>query len=93
MDKEVEIKFDKLNNQSLAIINDDIIGRCSFTIKDNKWYINHTVVKSEYGGRGIAKQLVSIIVNEARKQGVKIVPICSYAQKMLLGKEEYQDIL
>ena len=93
MDKEVEIKFDKPNNQSLAIINGDIIGRCSFTIKDNKWYINHTVVKSEYGGRGIAKQLVSIIVDEARQQNVKIVPICSYAQKMLLGKEEYQDIL
>ena len=93
MDKEVEIRFDKTNSQSLAIINGDIIGRCSFTIKDNKWYINHTVVKSEYGGRGIAKQLVSIIVDEARKQGVKIVPICSYAQKMLLGKEEYQDIL
>lgn len=93
MDIEVDIRFDKPNNQSLAIVNDDIIGRCSFTIKDNKWYINHTVVKSEYGGRGIAKQLVSIIVSEARKQGVKIVPICSYAQKMLLDKEEYQDIL
>ena len=93
MDIEVDIRFDKPNNQSLAIVNDDIIGRCSFTIKDNKWYINHTVVKSEYGGRGIAKQLVSIIVGEARKQGVKIVPICSYAQKMLLDKEEYQDIL
>ena len=93
MNKEVEIRFDKTNNQSLAIINGDIIGRCSFTIKDNKWYINHTVVKSEYGGRGIAKQLVSIIVDEARKQGAKIVPICSYAQKMLLDKEEYQDIL
>ena len=93
MDIEVDIRFDKPNNQSLAIVNDDIIGRCSFTIKDNKWYINHTVVKSEYGGRGIAKQLVSIIVSEARKQGVKIVPICSYAQKMLLDKEEYQDVL
>ena len=93
MDIEVDIRFDKPNNQSLAVVNDDIIGRCSFTIKDNKWYINHTVVKSEYGGRGIAKQLVSIIVSEARKQGVKIVPICSYAQKMLLDKEEYQDIL
>ena len=93
MDIEVDIRFDKPNNQSLATINDDIIGRCSFTIKDNKWYINHTVVKSEYGGRGIAKQLVRIIVSEARKQGVKIVPICSYAQKMLLDKEEYRDIL
>ena len=93
MDIEADIRFDKPNNQSLAVVNDDIIGRCSFTIKDNKWYINQTVVKSEYGGRGIAKQLVSIIVDEARKQGVKIVPICSYAQKMLLGKEEYQDIL
>ena len=90
---EVDIRFDKPNNQSLATINGDIIGRCSFTIKDNKWYINHTVVKSEYGGRGIAKQLVNTIVDEARKANIKIVPICSYAQKMLLDKEEYRDIL
>ena len=88
MDIEIDIRFDKANNQSIAMVNNDIIGRCSFTIKDNKWYINHTVVKSEYGGRGIAKQLVSIIIDEARKQNIKIVPICSYAQKMILGKEE-----
>ena len=93
MDIEVDIRFDKPNNQSLATINGDIIGRCSFTIKDNKWYINHTVVKSEYGGRGIAKQLVLVIITEAHKQNIKIVPVCSYAQKMMLDKEEYQDVL
>lgn len=93
MEEVIKIVFDEPNNQSLAFINEVNVGECQFEIKDNKWYIVHTGVRPEYGGRGIAKNLVKCIITEARNRGIKIVPICSYAQKMMINNEEYKDIL
>ena len=93
MEEVIKIVFDEPNNQSLAFVNEVNAGECQFDIKDDKWYIVHTGVRPEYGGRGIAKQLVKCIIEEARKRGKKIVPICSYAQKMMLNNEEYKDVL
>ena len=93
MEEVIKIVFDEPNNQSLAFVNEVNAGECQFDIKDDKWYIIHTGVRPEYGGRGIAKQLVKCIIEEARKRGKKIVPICSYAQKMMLNNEEYKDVL
>lgn len=89
----IRIEFDAANNQSLAFDQDKNVGECEFTPKEGKWYIMHTGVSPEYGGQGIAKMLVLRVIEEARKKGAKIVPICSYAQKMMLDKEEYQDVL
>lgn len=90
---EIRIEYSEKTNQSLAFDNDKIIGRCDYQIKEGKWYITHTVVMSKYGGRGIAKQLVKEVIEQARKRKIKIVPICSYAQKMMLDNDEYKDAL
>ena len=49
--------------------------------------------KPEYNGRGIAKRLVECIIEAARERGVKIIPLCPYAQRMMIGKDEYKDVL
>ena len=83
------ITFDKENNQSLALVDNEQIGECQFEVKDNVWYITHTGVRPEFGGRGIAKLLVLKVIEEARKNNVKVVPICSYAQKVMLNNAKH----
>ncbi len=90
---EIRIEYSEKTNQSLAFDNDKIIGHCDYQIKEGKWYITHTMVNSEYGGRGIAKQLVKEVIKQARSRNIKIVPICSYVQKMMLDNDEYKDVL
>lgn len=86
------IKYVEKENRSVALVDNNIIGECDYEIDNNKWVITHTLVDEAYGGRGIAKKLVLAIVDEARKKGIKIIPICSYARKVL-EKEEYRDIV
>lgn len=90
--EELRIEFDEENNRSLAFVDGKQAGECQFEIKDGKWHITHTLVRPEYGGRGIARKLVEKLVEKARRKGVRIVPICSYAKKMLQS-EGYADIL
>ena len=90
--KNISFSFNSELLRSEAIYNNDLIGKCEVEIDNNKWYITHTIVNELFGGMGIAKKLVQIIVEEARRNNIKIIPICSYAKKML-ENEEYKDIL
>ncbi|MBD2843345.1 GNAT family N-acetyltransferase [Erythrobacter rubeus] len=48
------------------------------TVTSDVRVATHTVVPDAIGGRGIAAQLVERLVADARKQGFKIDPRCSY---------------
>ena len=91
-DISFKINYVEKENRSVAIVDNNIIGECDYEVDNNKWVITHTIVSEEYGGRGIAKKLVLAIVEEARKKNIKIIPLCSYAKKVL-EKEEYKDIV
>ncbi|WP_026905901.1 GNAT family N-acetyltransferase [Paucisalibacillus globulus] len=54
--------------------------------------IDHTFVSDEFRGQGTASQLVNMVVDYARQEGVKIIPECSYAQKYI-EKNNLHDIL
>ena len=83
---DYEIKFVANENRSIALIKNKIIGECDFDVDGDTWLITHTFVDEKYGGRGIAKKLVLAIVDEAEKKNKKIIPLWSYAKKVL-GKE------
>ena len=85
--------FEQDRNRSAAYINGDQIGECEFSVSENVWMITHTGVRSEYGGRKKKKKLVLKVIESARTNNAKIVPICSYAEKLMSGKEEFKDVL
>ena len=91
--EQIDIVFEQDRNRSAAYINGDQIGECEFSVSENVWMITHTGVRSEYGGRGIAKKLVLKVIESARTNNAKIVPVCSYAEKLMSGKEEFKDVL
>ena len=91
--EEIVINFNQRESRSVALNEGNIIGYCQYKEQDNVWSITHTVVKQEFGGRGIAKRLVLAVIEEARKQNKKINPICSYAKKMMESSDEYKDVI
>ena len=91
--EQVNVVFEPELNRSAAYIHGKHVGECEFVVDGSVWSITHTGVDPAYGGRGIAKTLVLKVIEEARKQQVRINPVCSYARRMMEGKEEYCDVL
>ena len=87
--EQINVVFEPELNRSAG----NHVGECEFCAENNVWSITHTGVDPAYGGRGIAKLLVLKVIEEARRQQVRIIPICSYAKRMMEGKEEYDDVL
>ena len=59
-------------------------GRISFT---------HTEVPEELAGRGIGTKLVKAALDDARAQGLKVVPICPFVKHYIETHPEEQDLL
>jgi len=54
---------------------------------------DHTFVPPEMRGRGIAQQLVEALIADAREQGFRIVPQCSYVAAQFRRHPEWADLL
>ena len=54
--------------------------------------IDHTGVPREYEGRGIAAKLVNKAVADARADGFKIKPVCSYVVAQFRRHPEWADL-
>lgn len=54
--------------------------------------IDHTLVPDAYRGLGIAAQLVQRGIDDARANGDKIVPICSYVVAQFRRHPEWADL-
>jgi len=53
----------------------------------------HTYVPPSMRGRGIAGKLVERLVADARAQGFRIVPQCSYVAAAFVRRPEWTDLL
>lgn len=88
----IKIIYEPENTRTAAYYDDKEVGECTYREEDNTWFAEHTFVNPDYSGRGIAKQLVEKLVEQARAKGKKIVPICSYVVREFEKNPEYADV-
>lgn len=55
--------------------------------------IDHTFVSDELRGQKIGQQLIKKVVDFARSENKKIVPVCPFAKKEFSKNKEYEDVL
>jgi hypothetical protein len=56
------------------------------------WIADHTLVPSAIGNRGIAARLVEALIADARDEGARIVPACSYVAVAFARHPEWADL-
>ena len=87
------IAFEPDQYRATAYIDDTAIGVCTFSEEEKVWTIEHTYVEPAYRDKGIADQLIAKVVAKAEEKGMKIVPVCSYAQEWFDTHREYKKVL
>lgn len=79
----------------LIILENDIpAGEMSYIwAGENKFIIDHTETYEAFGGKGYAKLLVLKGVEYAKEKGVKIIPLCPYAKKVMEKDESLYQMI
>lgn len=53
----------------------------------------HTIILDEFGGQGLARELVTYALDDLRAQDRKIVPECTYVQGFIEKNPSYADLV
>lgn len=69
------------------------VGFIGYQREDDIVTLQHTIVNEDFGRRGYARALVTLVLDSLRAEGAKIIPECSYIQDYLQRYPEYQDMV
>ena len=96
-----------MNDNELTVEREDEPSRGRYFIKlspdaeaemtfrkaaNNTIVVDHTGVPPAFEGRGIAARLVNAMIEDARKEGFKITPLCSYVVAQFRRHPEWADL-
>ena len=92
----IEIKqIENGTNDRFAAMDDDKQAGAIFYIPggESKIILDHTEVDDAYRGQSIGKKILMFIVEFARENNIKIIPICPYAKSVFDKTESIRDVL
>lgn len=70
----------------------DAIGRLTWLGRGGVRIAAHTLVPPEIGGRGVAARLVETMIADAKSQGFRIDPQCSYVNVAFRRHPEWAEL-
>ncbi len=89
----IERKDDGKKGAFVAMENEIQAGMMTYVwAGENKFIIDHTEVNPDFGGQGVGKKMVMAAVEFARKNNLKITPLCPFAKSVFDKVEEIRDV-
>jgi len=70
-----------------------LIGLAAYRRRDGALAITHTEVEKELSGRGFGSRLVAATLDDARRQGLRVVPLCPFVAHYVDEHAEYADLV
>ncbi|MGA5545444.1 GNAT family N-acetyltransferase [Mycobacterium sp. NPDC051198] len=68
-------------------------GLAAYVDSGDQRIFHHTEIDDEFGGRGLAGELVTAALADARAAGKRIVAVCPYVKKYVQKHHDFDDIL
>ena len=77
------------------IFDDNLLaGFSEYKLTARKIAFTHTQTDPAFGGRGMAKQLVTQALDDARARGLAVLPFCPYVRKVIAENPgQYLDLV
>ena len=73
--------------------DDQLAGFSDYKLTSTKIAFTHTEVDPAFAGRGLAKQLVTEELDDARRRGLAVLPFCPYVRKVIAQNAAYLDLV
>lgn len=76
-----------------AYLDNQAVGEITYSdTRGGKWIIDHTYVDPKHRNQQIGEQLVKAIVEWAREEKVKLLPLCPFAKREFEQRSDYEDV-
>jgi predicted GNAT family acetyltransferase len=86
-DNPTDSRYDVYSDGELA-------GFTTYELTGNQIAFNHTETFPAFAGKGLAKQLVAGALDDVRRRGLVVLPVCPYVRKFIsLHAANYLDLV
>jgi uncharacterized protein len=75
------------------VVDGELAGFVQYRDRDGALDLVHTEVLPAFEGRGIAGRIAQFALEDARRQGRRVVPSCSYIARYIERRPELQDLV
>lgn len=89
---DIEVMHDAAEHRFRAVV-DGVTCVLEYRMQGAVMTITHTGVPEQVGGRGIAAALMQAAFDTARRENLRVVAACSYAQVWIARHPAYADIV
>lgn len=91
---EIKLNLDENGKGSFKLLEgDEQIGEMGVVISGNDLTVDHTEIDPKFEGQGYAKKLLTEMVQHARSNKLKVIPLCPYVHAQFKRHlEEYKDV-
>ena len=72
---------------------DDQVALAEYMRANERIVFTHTEVPRELEGEGIASRIIEHALDEAREQGLVVVPLCPFVASYIRRHPEYRDLV
>ena len=76
-----------------AILDGQVAGFSEYITKPGRLIFTHTIVEPVFEGRGIGSKLVRSELDDVRRRGLKVTPLCPFVRAWIRRHAEYQDLV
>jgi uncharacterized protein len=70
-------------------LGERVVGLADYDREDGRIEITHTEVDPELEGRGLGTKLVADALDDARRQGLEVEPVCPFVAHFMRVHPEY----
>jgi hypothetical protein len=90
---DIQIRDDPEQHRYVVDVDGQRAGMAVYHLRGGRHFFVHTEVDPEYGGMGIGRKLVRYALDDVRKQGGLVAPICPFFASFIKRHPEYDDIV
>ncbi|HST48406.1 GNAT family N-acetyltransferase [Jatrophihabitans sp.] len=91
--EEVTIGKDEAAGRYEIFLDGRRVGLADYFRRGDVVVIPHTETLPQYGGRGLASQLVRYCLDDIRAQGLRVRPSCPFVAAFIRKNPEYADLV
>lgn len=91
---EIKLQVNAHGNGAFYFLEgEERLGEMVIGIRGKHLTVYHTEVSTEAEGKGVAKQLLNAMVEHARQNGLKVIPLCPYVHlQFRRHPDDYADV-
>ncbi|GAB2466855.1 GNAT family N-acetyltransferase [Streptosporangium sandarakinum] len=90
---QVDVRLLPGGGSYTAEVGGERVGRLDLSRHDGAIAYTHTEVDPRFEGRGVGGALVRVALDDARSEGAKVVPLCSFVSAWIRKHPEYADLV